>query len=207
MTSKVSVDWRGEEFGRDFRRIAAEALDAAALAVVEKIKRSLRQRGGPPSTGPEPSPAGQPPGAVSGNLSRSIGYERSGDLSRTIGMSGVGGAHIYGALHEFGGTVTSGGKLMPVPLNREARKLLARAANVGGLRVAAPELIVFTSKRGNKILARPKGRGKHGGVEPLFVLKRSINVPARPFLRPGLINSRTEVMDAAERVIKRRMGA
>jgi hypothetical protein len=48
---------------------------------------------------------------------------------------------------------------------------------------------VIRSKKGNLLLI-PIEKGKnHGGKwsagQPLFVLKKSVNIPARPFMRPA----------------------
>ena len=87
----------------------------------------------------------------------------------------------YARIQQEGGTITGkGGKMLAIPLTREARRL---AVGVRSLREI--EGLQFIPRKGKPpILARVvKARGKRGErIEPLFVLMKSVKIPARPFL-------------------------
>ena len=107
-----------------------------------------------------------------------------------------GNALEYAALHEYGGTITpKNGQYLAIPLGAAKTK---RGVGRGGPRDYGDDLIVIRSKRGNLLLVR-RPMGKAVGIEPLFVLVKSVKIKARPSLRPAVnrVRAVTEHLAAA----------
>jgi len=120
-----------------------------------------------------PSPPGSPPGTVTNRLRNSI--------QATIPENGsliVGTNERYARVQEYGGVLkprTS--KYLTVPANYEAAQL---RANVKTLR-SVPDLDFRPGRNpGVAFLFR--------GKRLMFVLKRSVRLPARPYMRPAARN-------------------
>ena len=122
-----------------------------------------------------PSPAGGPPGTVTGNLRRSIGMMHITDFKYGITTSSR-----YARIHEYGGTVRPvSSRYLTVPTNPQAARIRARHRSLRD----APGLR-FATMFGKKFLIKgPKKR-----PQIMFVLVRSVTLPARPFLRPAVSN-------------------
>jgi hypothetical protein len=156
-------------------------LTTSAIRVENSIVRSLR--------GPSPSEPGTPPGTVTGSLWRSLTHEIDVNKREArIGPSKNSPAHKYAAEQEFGGTITAKDKKMAIPLNKRAR-LDALAAyslrSIYGLRAVPINDNVF--------LANESG-------ELMYVLKDSVRLPPRPYLRPGLDRERAAIAQDLERI-------
>lgn len=70
-------------------------------------------------------------------------------------------------IHETGGTIT--GKGMPIPLNAEAKRILKQGGNLSGLDAVKINGKVFLGRK----------RRFRGGLELLFILKRSVRIKPR----------------------------
>lgn len=141
-----------------------------------------------------PSAPGEPPARKKNKLSDSITAAVISDVKVAIYP-----AIKYGPVHEFGGTITpTSSKYLRVPINTAAKRLSESEGtqslrNIGVFRI-------FKSKRGNLIAAGaekvrtqryetgPDGKRKTivNWSEPVFVLKPSVEMPPRPFMRPAL---------------------
>lgn len=154
-----------------------------ALTVVEaEIKRQLRGPSGLKrrtgrllNTWGETKKVTETPNSVTGELS----------------SAGV----PYAAIHEFGGRITAKGRALAIPLpeNRRAD---------GSPKITIQELFgglgsrVFTSKSGVVMLASAAGRknSKFTKLTPMFVFKKSVDIPARPYIRPALAASKEVIL-------------
>lgn len=159
-------------------RAVRDGLRSAAIALQSETQRLL--------SGSSPSAAGSPPGNQTGTLQRSIGI---GDVDQdTIA---VGSNLPYAPVHENGAVITGS---MTVPLTPEAKLMRRRNATLRSLD------LTFIKRKGGRppLLARING----GRAEFLFVLKRAITLPPRPFLGPAVRASDGKMQDAFTRAFQ-----
>lgn len=90
--------------------------------------------------------------------------------SVTVG-SGVAGrkAPPYARIHEKGGTIKP----------KTAKALTIPLPGIKGVAANYPDAFIIKSKAGNTLLVESKGKK---GLRPLFVLKKSVKIPARHWL-------------------------
>lgn len=109
------------------------------------------------------------------------------DLKLSAGGGREGGSSevVYARIHELGGTIRPvRRKWLAIPLP-PART----AAGVSRYKTPrdVPGLHFVTSKRGNLLLVKPDG-------QPWFVLRKDVDIPARPYLRPALEEASAELV-------------
>jgi len=156
--------WR-KQIESHLRRTLKPVVHRAGTLVQADMKKMVNRSG-------SPSPAGKPPGKDTGTLGRSIQVDagKADQLRVRIGTNVP-----YGRIQEFGGTIRPKNvKRLPVPLNREAKFMQRR----GSLRSQSLTLI---PRRGKDPLLVVKTKN---GMRPMFVLKKSVTLPARPFVAP-----------------------
>lgn len=158
-------------------------LVGAASVLVEAIKDSMSRTGGPASA------PGTPP-AVQGNTLRK-------GIARTSPQNGEIIVHTsnvrYAYVQEYGGPITPRTKqYLAVPLGPEARRIRRDAKDT--LLNSSRDLFVYKSKRGNLLLM--ERHGKRQRATPRFVLKRSVTLPERPFMRPAIRNRFVQMLMA-----------
>lgn len=125
-----------------------------------------------------------------GHLRRSIAYKdksKKGVSSVTVG-AGVAGrrAPKYAEIHETG---------LPIITPKKAKALTIPLPGVKGVAANYPDAFLIKSKAGNTLLVEPKGKE---GIRPLFVLKKSVKMPARRWLS----RSRAEMKPELLRLLK-----
>ncbi len=185
----IEIRFDGERLGREIasaaRLIASglpKAMDRALLVLERRVKdRHL--------SGPTGSTSLR---ARSARLRDSITSRLTIEAGVPVGT--VGTKVIYGRTHEFGGTIRPRrGRFLTVPL-----PAALTPAGVG--RFTARELINNPEQAGftgtwiaKSIIFGRRGRTQRSRPVPLFVLKRSIKLPARPFLLTSLIGARQEI--------------
>ncbi len=174
-------NWRGPEVLRKLHEAARKLVAASAVVLQDEIRRQLGR-------GSSPSAPGSPPGVLTGFLRRSIEI----DLSR-IGephpKARVGSTAPYAAIHEFGGVVTpkTAGALA-VPIGIAGR----RAARDAGGSIRSLNLQAIKRPGRPTLLVRP---GPRKSMVPLFVLKQSITLPPRPYIRPAVALARPRIVE------------
>lgn len=113
---------------------------------------------------------------------------KSGALARSVvsqfkddNMSGRVGTNIaYARIHEFGGFIRpKRAKNLTIPMNRQAQLTTARE-----MFALNPKRMFFASPKGTVILFKNMGKG----VPPqaMYVLKKEVYIPPRPYMRPSL---------------------
>lgn len=109
-------------------------------------------------------------------------YEDNGTVVGEIGPEGI----PYAAIHEFGGTVVPKNKqflAIPTEENRRADGLPKMTTTE--LRNTGHSFV-----RNNLIFLQ---EGKK--ITPMFILKRSVNIPARPYLSTALAEKQDEILE------------
>jgi hypothetical protein len=131
------------------------------------------------------STPGSPPGVRTARLRNSLVATpgRNGHSS-----SGVAKGVPYARILELGGTIRARRSYLTVPVNQAAKRLSEKGLASYG------KMFTFRSKKGNVILMgttkvrsqTTPGRGVtiRDNSIPVFVLKKSITLRARPYLRP-----------------------
>lgn len=189
----ADVEWNGDDFLRDFNQALRDSSVDAGVIMQTEIKKKLNLRASNVGSGGKASPPGSPPAKRTGSLGRSIQIDASKIKSKNP-LVRVGSNLPYAMIHEFGGRIQSKGKLLAIPVRREAQ--LSGPRDVPGLTfvpVKNPTNVVGR-------LVRRKGKGKTATLETWYLLARRVNVPARPYLRPALKASEPKII---ERTIQR----
>jgi hypothetical protein len=125
----TDVNWQGDEFLNDVQAAVTDGLTVAGEILVYETRRLLRLRGSSKSAGGMPSPPGEPPAAMTGELSRSViqNVEPS-EQAVYVGVASDSPANNYAMIHEFGGTIggEDGGGTIRMPARPYLRPALAK---------------------------------------------------------------------------------
>jgi len=169
--AQVTVD---ESFVRDRMVRACNAgLTLAAISAVGSIRASFAKNGKY-----RPSVPGQPPGRTNDLLYNGLSSTKGDKLVATIYTSGV----AYARIQEYGGIIKAkSSKYLTIPLNDQAARMRETASTLRSLNL----IFVPGKDRGVAFLAQTKGRGKNAKSTLMFMLKPTVRLPARPFLRPA----------------------
>lgn len=185
----TDVYFDDERFYKIVSRNTRRAVIRSAFIVQKNTKRLLNR--GASNRGRTPAPPGKSPHKDTGTLGRSIQVDDRGITDKERPSARVGSNAVYAAIHEFGGEIRpKSSRYLTVPIGQTGRDLLRR----GGLR-AIPDTFVFRSRKGNLIVARTRGKARKAAMEAIAVLKDSVRIPRRPFLRPGLRMSNQAILD------------
>lgn len=188
---------RNPQINATIRQAANRGASRAAQVCASLVRRNLGR--GAYGT---PSAPGTPPNVQTGLMRNSINVQKVSDgFYRTISSA------RYSRIQEFGGVVKPiRAKALPVPLNFAAKVVLQRSG--GNLRAALPDAKVITRKGkppllvGRAKISTQKGyKGTKRNIDtsrPIFVLKKSVKMPKRPFFGPVLRNNRAELLTAAQ---------
>ncbi len=178
------------------------ACDHGALGGAKAIQNDIRMHFS--KTGRYKSgPVGSPPNIRRARLRNSIEVELAGPMQARIG-SNLKYAHV----HEFGKHIAALGRNLTIPLNEPAARLSERfstSEGPGGLRAVPGGIRFFRSKALNLIAvgndtakARIYAKDSAGksirktiAGQPVWLLKPTVSIPARPFMRPGLKRAKT----------------
>lgn len=149
---------------------------AGAIHYQASVKKAMSKHASNRSNGGNSSPAGGPPGVATGTLRRSVQIDVGGLTRGDRPHAKIGTNVEYAAIHEFGGTITARGGGLTVPIHPDAKRASAQgkgARSFGDLK--------FIPRPGKDPLLV---RDKNGTFEVMYVLKKSVVMPARPVWRP-----------------------
>jgi len=152
-----------------------------------------------------------------GRLSQSIaGKIEPGTTSDAVkltlsagGRVAAGGDVKYAATHEFGATITpKNAKMLRIPfpggpaltgagVDRFATPLRATAAGQFTLAGWGNRMYLISTNRAQT------GRGKNARMGPWYILKQSVKIPARPFLRPAFDEVAATIPAVIEKAIRK----
>lgn len=118
------------------------------------------------------------------HLIRSLAQEHE-EVTPTRVTNAIGTNLEYGPIHEFGGTIRAKkGKYLAIPVGS------LKGSPVGkGLRLVK-------NRSGTLLLVDETGQAQ-------YVLKESVTIPARPYLRPAHDDNRAKAQDVIGRVLKK----
>lgn len=182
-----NIVWKKEAFMRRVKAATKVAVASVALDILEDAKKKLYKS----HANGEPSAPGTPPGYGAGNLYRSMeAIDATTDPDHP--KYRVGSNIIYARIQEYGGRISAKkGKFLAVPVGQEGR----RAARDCGGNIRSLSLRIVRTKAGKLLLVKDLNKGqkatpfsnraKGSQTIILFVLKRSVVLPARPYLRPA----------------------
>jgi len=197
----------------DKRMIAL--MQAAAKAAVwrgsityqEAVKKTLSAGGASNiGQGGRSSQPGGPPAVKTGMLRRSFGVNGPGSINeiRDGGLTVRIGTNLpYARIQEYGGIIRPVNvKALPVPIGVEGQRVMREFG--GDLRRA--DLTYIPRKGKDPLLVRMIGKGKNARMQVLFVLKQSVRLPARPYMRPTVKLARSSMQREAQIGARRVMG-
>jgi len=192
--TKVKVIWKGEDFKRALGYNMVQKMELCCRKIEADIKVSIS---GPPNT------AGASRGIVgtrSGALRASITSNWTGGSGTGVGpkaaaqgakgapnpggvfpvVKGVVGTNlVYGPVHEFGATIR--------PKERQFLTIpFPGGGAVTGLKVGRGSAREFKDTFIHNDIIFGKGTAGSDEIVPLFILKRQVTIPARPFIRPAI---------------------
>jgi phage gpG-like protein len=122
-----------------------------------------------------------------GNLRNSISAEPYDDTSVIVGTNVE-----YAAIHEYGGTIKAKNtKYLAIPITNSAKKFKPREFP-GGLRV-----VPYSNMVAGLV-------DKAGHVQ--YLLKQSVRIPAKPYLRPAIDNNHDKIARAVGRGVRKAFG-
>ena len=172
------------------RRKVTRAVASSAVELQERIKERLNRKASNIGNGGTPSEPGGPPAKKSGTLARSIqAIDVTTDQNKPTWR--VGTAEKYAKIQEFGGRIVpKKAKFLAVPVGVAGQRA-ARDAK-GDLR--SLQLRVQRTASGKLLLVRDVG-GRHAKTEILFVLVKSVTLPARPYFRPSIAEHSAALVD------------
>lgn len=169
---------------------------ACAQYIAESARGSMTGGGKIASRNYVSSSPGSPPGVQTGNLRRSIVARSTGDFSAVAGTRVK-----YGAFLEHGGIIRPrSSRFLAVPVSPEARR---NSANGLGAR-AMPGLKLIVRRGGKSPLLAETGGA---GLNVHYVLRRTVRVAARPWLRPALQRTRGSLQSVFVGSARRRLRA
>jgi phage gpG-like protein len=174
MRTKITMKVAGSDLQAVLMKAATTGVGRAADVFVRRIKESFVK-----TSWFNPSPVGGPPGTVTGRLRNSIQKTPPQNGETIIGTN-----QRYARIHEYGGVLKpTTKKYLTIPVSVAAAKM---RSNTGDLRT---QNLTFRKgpNRGVAFLFRTI-KGKNARSELMFVLKRSVRMPSRPFLRPATTN-------------------
>jgi len=178
---------------------------SAAVIVQNEIKEKLTSGGASNiGSGGKSSPPGGPPAVNTGHLLRSIQIDGS-KIKTANPFVRIGTNVTYAPIHEFGGRILpKNAKALAVPIGIEGRRASRQAGwrsdkNSAG-RIRSLDLSFIPRKGKAPLLAETHS---DGSMTPLFVLMKSVTIPARPFMRPSLIKAKKRMLKVAGQEIRR----
>lgn len=180
----VTFTWKGAEFVAKATDALNDGLAAAALVMADTAARNFGRDG-------NPSKPGGVPGHDTSNLRNRIAYAHPDKLGTPL-HAAFGTDVKYGRTLEFGGIIRAKGKALKIPINARGpnRSLIKQYQQDPGRRLTMiqrkgkPPVLALIKNAGRA--SRRNRTGNYAGgsqIIPLFVLKKSVFIAARPWIR------------------------
>lgn len=170
------------------------ALERGAIDLETHVKDLLNRNASNIGNGGIASPEGEPPANNTGTLMRSITHiDKTTDPMKPAFQ--VGTNVVYAKIQEYGGRIRAKkGKFLAVPIGIEGRRTARNAK--GDIR--SLNLVLIRTPAGKLLLCKVMPRY----VKPLFILLKSVVLPARPFMRPAYADKKGPIGIRVELAIK-----
>lgn len=111
-----------------------------------------------------------------------------GTVTGQIGSEGI----PYNAIHEFGGIVKAVNKqFLAIPTEENRKADGSPIVTTGELRTMQKLGLAFIAKG---TIFQKASSGKDALATPMFLLRKSVTIPARPYLRPALVAKQAQIM-------------
>lgn len=118
-----------------------------------------------------------------GNLINKVNYNLS---SATQGFVNLSIDAIYAAIHEYGGTIRPvKRKWLTIPASKKYRRVNPRDLNLTFIQTERVKAYLI-DKKSNQIA---------------YILRKLVNIPARPYLRPGIIDTMNDAIRITKETI------
>lgn len=169
------------------QRAGRAGVFAVAIGLQKAIKGKLNLASS--NQGRTPSPAGQPPAKMTGTLGRSIQIDSTDPDKLRVGTN-----MVYAKIQEFGGVIKpKKARSLIVPVNDEARKYL-RMNPKGPSGDKTFNVVRGKDRKMYLVKTKLVGRGKKKRLvnDAVFALRRSVRLPARPYMKPALFDYQTK---------------
>ncbi len=197
----MKIEFNKDKFMREAVKVVGRAVKESAIELQADIQQSLNKGSSNIGSGGKSSPAGDPPFNNTGALMRSI---QAVDITvdPLIPKWRVGTNLIYAGIQEYGGRIRAKkGKFLAIPVGPQGRRAAKQAK--GNLR--SLNLKFIPNKKGGGLLVKEMpvyknfGKGSHNLI--LFVLKKEVYLPARPYIRPAYARMQTRIKKKIEDAI------
>lgn len=171
-----------------------DAVEAGAEDLAQTIRDSLNRQASNISAGGIPSAPGEPPAKNTGALARSIVAVKATDSTDLKPHWRTGTNMIYAAIQEYGGRIVARkSKSLAVPIGVDGRRA-ARSVQ-GDIRQLK---LIFIKTKTKALLGKMTGKV----FKPLFILLKSVHLPARPYMRPAYAQKKNAIKIRIELAIK-----
>jgi phage gpG-like protein len=171
---------------------------AAGVHYQSSVKKAMSKHASNRGNGGRSSPAGGPPGVATGTLRRSVQIDIGGLTRGDTARVRVGTNVEYARIHEFGGVITAKGGGLTVPIHPDAR----RASDQGRSARDFPDLVLVPRPGKPPLLIRDRG----GVWDIMYVLPKSVVMPARPVWRPVFKRENKQMQDLIRRGVDAALG-
>ena len=165
----LQIESKAKKTVQNSRRNLHKGMEKAIRRVVATARKDYLR-------GPRPDKLGVQTGA----LIRSI----TGKITRSTKhiVKGTTGSDLeYAAIHEHGGIIQPKvSQYLAIPLGKTQGKPRDY-----------PDAFFITSKKNNLLIVKNNG----GELLPLFLLKKQVEIPARPFLKPAYLDNKKKVQE------------
>lgn len=169
-------------FMRKVTQSVSKAVAGSAIELQEEIQHQLSLKSSSITSGGTPSLPGLPPALNTGALRRSI-VAKNITTEQLKPTWRVGTNLIYARIQEFGGYIhAKKSKFLTIPLGVDGRRAARNAkGNIRSLN------LTFLVVNGKPFLGKFLKRAKAAIFKPLFILKKKVYLPPRPYMRPARI--------------------
>lgn len=188
----MNVSFDKAKFMQKVTQKVLGAIAISAIELQETIRGKLNLASSNIGSGGHPSTPGNPPAKRTGALARSI---QAVNITKNPLMPTyrVGTNNVYARIQEYGGRIRAKkGKFLPIPVGVEGQRA-AKAAN-GDIRKLNLRLV--RTKGGKLLLVKDEAgtkKGKGARSQILFVLKKEVYLPPRPYIRPAYAQMKDKI--------------
>lgn len=99
---------------------------------------------------------------------------------------------IYAAIQELGGLIKPDkAGALTIPIHPDAKRLVRNGGSARDMK----DLVMIKRKNGAPLLVRIKEKGRNKRFDIMFVLLKSVQIPARPYMRPAVYENKNKILE------------